>query len=193
MPIPTQPETKTGQNSGLQLGLIVRPTGNGTFKFEVQEFNDLDSQSRVQVAENWPASMAYFDPFDSCGSSYPSPIGLMVLQGNYGLGNFTTGAPLTLFNSTYATSCTAQLYPTKYYIFEPLSDFADAFDSRGYSAGNQTIAFSLSSSGYWTGGYGISISNAPPSFHAYAGAYTVVAADEWGSVVIEHFSVLPAS
>ncbi len=179
--------TVAGSVTSLALDVRVYPGGNGTFVVYVNETNQLNDRNNVTVADRWPLQRAYFDPYDGCGAYYTFPIGFVVFQGYYGLSNYTTGKPLVLYDTNYATSCTTNMYPVTSYLFNPSSDIAQSFSAHGASPGLFPVSQSLTITGYWTGGAG---TGSPAKWHGFHGTYTIVAADEWGAVVIRHFSVL---
>jgi hypothetical protein len=113
------------------------------------------------------------------------PVGFAVLQGYYGANNFTAGRALYLYNTTNFTSCTRNSVPYVY-SFEPTSDVATTYLS-GQTVQTGNVSVSATFGGYWTGGEGTPI---PATYNRFpSGAYTVVAADEWGDVVLVHFDL----
>lgn len=110
------------------------------------------------------------------------PMGYEILEGDQTLSTFKDVSPLMLYTPGIY-SCPMILAQVIGYRFEPLSNLVSLYQES--SAGpvltekaNVTVAFS----GTWdnTG-----------AFHAFnPGSYTVVAGDEWGDVVLMHFSVL---
>jgi hypothetical protein len=166
--------------------------------------NILDHANNVSAAANWRTQpLAFIWNRFFCGQAYA---GYEILQGNYGLNNFTQGAPLTLYASP-AVGCPASP-PIQYFIFMPLSDRVSAHDTRG-GLSNFTLGSSLFPdlgvvSGHWTGTTeqthagqvfgglcpGTSSYGCPLTFNPFdLGTYTVVAADEWGQLCLLHFQV----
>jgi hypothetical protein len=151
----------------------------------VDENNTLNVENNVSLADNWAYPEYYLNPYNNCEAS--GPVGFAIFQGNYGLNNFTHAPPLTLYNSTYAWSCSTILTTNSYYVFSPLS-MVVSWDNSGWKMLNFSTAFSFSASGYWTGGF---MDSSLAVFHRFSpGNYTVFGADEWGKVVILHFTVM---
>jgi hypothetical protein len=72
------------------------------------------------------------------------------------------------------------------YLFKADSQMAQV---EGYSGYNYAMNATINASGYWTWDRAINPS-ANPVFHPFEpGIYTVVAGDEWGNVVLLHFTV----
>jgi hypothetical protein len=100
--------------------------------------------------------------------------GYEMLQGNYGLNNFTSGTPLWLQPFAGLLGCADVEGPTPDSVtFKPLSE---------------ANVLSGTYVGSWIGPP--EISNATSAYSPFApGIYTVVASDEWGNVVMLHFTV----
>ena len=108
----------------------------------------------------------------------------VLYQGNYGLGNLTKGTPLRQVGGigTFA-------YDYSYCIFSPLSTQATIYSAPGLFYRNpfpENASVSASLLGFWVG-------NPAHPEGDYAlfptGTYTVAAADQWGNVVLSHFTV----
>jgi len=113
-----------------------------------------------------------------------------MLQGIYGENNFTEGIPLALEPEIFPTTCAVYGGSSDYLAFMPLSDRV--------RRGNISTAGTWS--GFWTGSGNFGRGNTCPgsnsSYNCHLllnpftlGIYSVVAADEWGQVVILHFKV----
>jgi hypothetical protein len=174
--------------SGLRLDLFVAYSNGslGSMAIRVDEYNTLESVNNVSTAIHWKYSSDSMNPFNDCGAN--GPIGFAILQGYYDLSNYTSGKALLLYNTTYSVTCTSTFYPVRYYLFNPQSDVATAYSAYGVDSPletNASVSLSFMAKGYWTGGQYL---GTQASFHYLAsGTYTVVGADEWGKVVIEHF------
>lgn len=173
------PTATTNTSLGLKLELQVSEESNGALTVKVDELNTLNAVNNVTAAKPVKFPPAILNAFSGCAgvdlsdgwtSVLGGPAIFAILQGNYGMNNYTAGQPLTLYNTTYAeTGCPG--YPVDSYAYAPLS-------ANGTSATFQ---------GYWTGGEGTAESAA---YHRFAaGVYTVVALDEWGRVVISTISL----
>ena len=196
--LPFQSAWNLNSRTGLRLDLNLSTTSNGTLKVAVDEFNTLNQSNIVGVANSWP--LAYDDLFlwtkTTCDLYLPA--GYEILQGNYAQDNFTTGVPLWLEAQVFLPGCPVMLPPDSYN-FTPLSDRA--------SDVNKTFSTSGAWSGFWTGSSskGLAVTRGgdcpglPPlnspsacslTFSPFApGTYTMVAGDEWGQIVILHFTV----
>ena len=113
-----------------------------------------------------------------------SPYGIAIFQGNYTSSDFSTATPLSLYDYNLTVPCPTSI-PISSYDFEPLSDIATASSSFA-SIPNSSYAINteLTEASYWTG----NIPNATK--HNFTpGVYSVVAGDEWGALVMVHFTV----
>ena len=169
----------------LHPSLDIQAAGNGTYRIHVRE-TGFARVYGLTAADNWEYPQDSLNLFTPCGSS--SPVGLAILQGHYGLNNFTEGKVLTLYDTGIAYLCTSVGPPARY-LFSPSSNSAEAFDSQGDPMGNQSMTIDLLTSGYWTGGYGAGPPG-PAQFHPFKGLYTVIAADEWGAGATWGFIVI---
>ena len=177
--------TTSASNSsqGLQFRLQVKPNGGANFTVTAEEVNLLGSVNNVTEANQWKYAANLLDPFNNCAPG-DSPVGFAIFQGYYGINNYTSGKSLPLYNTTTMFSCTVNYFPNVY-LFQPKSDNISVYNDHQFRV-NTTASVSLSTSGYWTGGADTS---SPATFNAFAGSYTVLGADEWGSVLLLHFSV----
>ena len=176
--------------TGLRLSLDLSGNSNGSVTVAIEEFNTLDKSNNVTGADSWPASQANMSLWT--GTECPStlPLGYEILKGNYGENNFTQGVPLYLKAQFYMPSCAVYGDGLGNSVFMPLS--------------NQVGRYNTSTSGTWSGfwmgsgnpGRGNycpgsnSSYNCPLALNPFApGTYTVVAADEWGQIVLLSFFV----
>jgi hypothetical protein len=183
------PGTASTSNSsdGLEFSLQTIPSGNGTFTIAAEEVNHLSSVNNITEANQWKYSASLLDPFNNCAPG-DSPVGFAVFQGYYGMNNYTSGEALPLYNTATLFSCTVNYFPNVY-LFQPKSDNISVYNDRQFRV-NTTASVSASVSGYWTGGQGLT---SPATFNGFAGSYTVLGADEWGNVLLLHFSVTTSS
>jgi hypothetical protein len=165
--------------AGLQLSLALNVTNISSghaIAATAEELNTGTAALNISSSSQWPIDGLAVGP---CGTvNYP--VGLAVLQGVYGLSNFTSGTPLQIYKpGTYG--CPAILSGIKGFMYQAAS--ANATVVGGCQPGdcmNEIVTPSISVSGYWNGG----------SFTSFpSGIYTVVAGDEWGGVSILHFAV----
>ncbi|MDG6995704.1 MAG: hypothetical protein JRN52_07260 [Nitrososphaerota archaeon] len=111
------------------------------------------------------------------------PYGIALEEGYYLSNNLTKATALTIFTPSASgsnssqdttTSCSFHLPEVSYYVFHPLSDFADRY----YYLTSTRMNISLVLVGYWPNA-GV--------FHPFMpGWYTLVCGDEWGQLVILH-------
>jgi hypothetical protein len=181
--------------NGLELSLSLNSssisTGQG-IAATVRETNLLSRSDNVPVAEYWPECI-----LDECMVTSVSagelalgpcgpvnfPVGMVVLQGNYGPLNVSQAEALEIYQP--GTSCPAVLSgqaSVTGFDFQPSSDNATLIGTCHAVAGclREIINPMVSFSGYWSGGAFTSLPN---------GVYTVVAGDEWGDVAMVHFTV----
>jgi hypothetical protein len=164
-------------SQGLRLDLQLQTVSSGGLTVRVYEFNTLNSARNVTAGNAWRYTPEIVAAFSGCGgaalyqgwtSILGGPAIFAVLRGYYDLNNYTTGQPLTLYNTTYqSTGCPG--YPVQYYSF-------GATNASGIS---DTVK------GYWTGGQD---RGRPAAFNRFSpGTYTVVAMDAWGRALALHF------
>ena len=182
---PTQ--SSSNSSSGLRLDLFVAPSNGsvGSLVINVDEYNTLSVANNISLMNEWQYPPTSLNPYDPCGA--PSVVGFAVIHGYYNLSNYTKANALTLYNTTFAFTCTTTYVGDYHYLFLPDSNVA-IISYSGQTLYNFSTLLSFSTRGYWTGGYGVGVGSA--TFHDFPqGNYTVLAADEWGKVVLVHFEV----
>ncbi len=123
--------------------------------------------------DNWPWKKLFLHP-----CVVGMPFGVALLEGSYSLQNLTAAKQLPLYqNGIY--HCPMERYDkVNAYVFEPSSDNATLETPDGNFI--DEVRYSTSVGGF----YG------DDGYHALAnGRYTIVAADEWGHIAIQHFTV----
>ena len=123
------PVATTNTSLGLKLELQVLEESNGALTVKVNELNTLNTVNNVTAANpvrfppailNAYSGCAGVDVSDGWTSVLGGPAIFAIMEGNYGLNNYTMGQPLTLYNTTYAeTGCPG--YPVDSYVYAPLS------------------------------------------------------------------------
>ena len=162
-------DSKTYQ-SGQQVGIYI------------DEKNTLSKTNTITTSAKWPVSGLGVGP---CGVlNYP--FGIAVFQGNYTAANVSTATPLQIYEPGIY-HCPDILADISYYVFQPLSDTAAVFQmsesTAGFTAG-MNAEVEPAPTGYWANdNVGAAFTNFEP------GIYTVVAGDEWGALVLVHFTV----
>jgi hypothetical protein len=175
--------TTTEAGNGLSLTVSISSTDyqpGSTIVITIDESNTLAQANNVPAGDLWPLKGL---TLGGCGT-LNLPFGLAILQGNYDITNFSSVTPLqALYDMNAMYSCPMLLHVTSY-DFEPSSDFAFINSGQDFTSRTQII-YACDVAGSWTGGVGHSIfGNFTP------GIYTVVGGDEWGTVVIEHFTII---
>jgi plastocyanin len=161
-----------------------------SIEVNLSEFNTISTYTNVSAVQNWPTADLSLGP---CGT-FEFPFGVVLYQGHYTSQNISSGTPLTIY--TPNANETSELHPEDCpanpqvfsYVFAPLSDNAVVKLAFGgeTSASTYALSDSVSIIGYWSE----SSSSSASEFHALtSGVYTVLAADEWGTVVIAHVTV----
>ena len=183
----TTTASTSNTSDGLQFNLGIKSNGGVNITVSVEELNLLDSVNNQTQTNQWKYPSQSLNPDDNCNSN--GPVGFAVFRGYYGMNNYSQARSLYLYNTTYVALCTMNSSPFVY-LFAPLSDNISVYlDHQSYYNSTATVSFSVS--GYWTGGAGTSSS---ATFNPFpSGVYTILGADQWGKVVLLHFSVIGLS
>jgi hypothetical protein len=159
--------------TGLSLDLNLSSSTEGQLFVTVYEFNTLDRVNNMSLGES-PLFNSSLFRWTRCDEGAFGTDGYEVLQGGYGLNNFTSGTAVWLE-------------------LQPAEVGAEGCGGPGGSLQNDNFTFSpLSDENVLLGTYGgyWSIPNDITTYHPFPpGGYTVVAVDEWGQVTILHFIV----
>jgi hypothetical protein len=173
---------KSGNGLSLSVSLDAKTYQSGyAITIIITEYNTLSETNKIPAAAKWPIQ-GLSDGI--CGTE-DFPFGVAIFQGNYTADNISTGTPLILDDpNVIVQGCMPSVFNVTAYNFKPSSDIAslkgDALD------GSTTFEMSTKFTAgiYWVG----SLPNAVQQFYP-PGVYTVVAGDEWGNMVILHFTV----
>ena len=166
--------------NGLSLSLSLDSTTYQLYQYVtivIDEKNTLLKTNDVRDAEEWRTNEL------SLGFCTYGPFGIAVFQGYYTSSDFSAAAPLVIFDPS-PRSCPSAASPSSY-SFQPSSDIANLnIDSNpGITIKNQEISAEIPMAGYWS-------KNSPNSFSGFEpGVYTVLAGDEWGALVMLHFTI----
>jgi hypothetical protein len=145
----------------------------------IQGKNILPTENEVRAARNWPVHGLTLTP---CGRLY-YPFGISILQGYYDSGNVTGATPLQIFDPNVIRTCPLMEVVVSY-DFQPWSDSANVYTAYELMPWSVNMTTEVKPAGFWTGSYpNATASNFTP------GMYTVVGGDEWGTLVILHFTV----
>jgi hypothetical protein len=169
--------------NGLKLSLSVDSTPNVQHQISItlDEINILSEINNVPVSDNWQYKGLGVAPCD-----FTSPYGIAVFRGDYTSSNFSTGTPLTLYDPHVTRLCPTN-YPVISYSFQPSLDWVHVIENPANSINNsQQMQYEITIDGYWPDDNYTSnsqLTNFAP------GVYTVVGGDEWGALVVVHFTV----
>jgi len=170
--------------NGLSLSLSLDSTTykpGDTINMVVSEKSMLKITNKLLVSDKWPIHGL---SVDICGTR-SFPFGVAILRGNYTSGNVVTAAPLILYNPNgIVQGCLPPVLNVTAYHFEPLSDIATLDGTVIDQSATFEMSTEVSVWSYWAG--------SPPNavqHNLEPGVYTVVAGDEWGAVVVVHFTV----
>jgi len=173
--------TSTGSPNHLVLRLILNASvvsQGQSVALTVTEWNSLNTQNNVEASRAWPLGELGVGP---CGPvNYP--FGFEVLSGYYnGSAGLDSAQEVNLYGPG-PFACPMILSSIGSYSFYPLSDRADVIGSCEQSpCFTEEMNTTAPVGGNWSGD---SLVPLPP------GAYTIVAADEWGALLFGHFEVV---
>jgi hypothetical protein len=173
--------TSSNSISGLSLslsldGMTYQP--GQEVSISVDEKNTLSTINNVTATDNLPSE--FMSGFTNDPS--PLPFGLAVLQGNYTVSNYSAMTPLIIYDPSKVYIGTQVVGPTSY-AFQPLSDTA-VLEGGSYNfIDGVKLQYEIGINSYWPNDASTTSTNFEP------GVYTVVAGDEWGALVVVHFTV----
>ena len=183
--IPVSSVSVQDNSTGLKLYLYVSANTTGAIFVFTYESNMLNRVNNVTTTGKWPYPNTNSYP---CGNYDQFPIEYAVMQGNWGLANYSLASSLALYNTAPIYACPTENYPQHFLSFAPLSDNASRIIMPGSWKESFSVSVKYAVPGYWTG------SGTNASFHDFSpGVYTVLADDEWGNVLLLHFTVAAAS
>jgi hypothetical protein len=174
--------SKSANGLSLSLSLDAKTYKPGdTINMVISETNTLSKMNNILVSDKWPVSGL---SVDLCGTE-SFPFGVVVMQGDYTTDDISTAIPLILYNPNMIVQCyIPPVLNVKAYDFKPSSDIATINGSTPNQTATIEMSTKISMWSYWAG--------SPPNAvqHNYdPGDYTVVAGDEWGNLLIVHFTV----
>jgi hypothetical protein len=172
--------SSSGNNLSLSLSLDGKTYEPGqSVSIIVDENNLLTTTNSVLASDNLPSE--FVAGFTNEPSAFP--FGLAVFQGNYTLSNLIAN-PLLIYDPRDEYIGTQVVGPTSY-SFQPSSDAA-YLEGGSYSSSNgvMKMQYELQLNGYWDGNPMEAVQD---NFNP--GVYTVVAGDEWGALVVAHFTI----
>jgi hypothetical protein len=196
-PIPTSSTPSTisfdqttdtvSHGNGLILTLAIDSTAihpGDSVSVTIDERNTLSTENKVDSASAWPVKGLALGP-----CPYEDPLGIAILKGNYNSSSVSTVTPLLLW-APGEYHCPAYLLITGFE-FQPLSD--SCIYEGGSVPSPTSVKVRIAFAGFWTEnpnstGNPFLVSGTFSNFTP--GVYTVVGGDEWGALVILHFTVL---
>jgi len=170
-----------GLSLSLTLDSITYQSGQGIVII-LDELNTLPALNNVPNAENWPYSHLQKDKCD-----FISPFGLVIFRGDYTATNYSAATPLTIYDP-HATLLCPTIYTITAYSFQPSSDMANLvqISNPGPTGNAHQMNYELTIQGYWPD----NVYSSNSQLTAFdTGVYTVVGGDEWGNIVVVHFTV----
>ena len=169
--------------NGLKLSVSVDATPNVQHQISItlDETNTLSEINNVPVSDNW-----LYKGLGVAPCNFTSPYGIAVFSGDYNSSNLSTGTPLTLYDPHVARLCPTN-YPVISYSFQPSLDWAQVIENPANPLNNsQQMQYELTINGYWPDD---SFSSNSQLTNFAPGVYTVVGGDEWGNLIVLHFTV----
>lgn len=168
--------------NGLNLSLSTDATTYQTgqeISITVDEKNTLSTQNNVPSAYKWPTSGLSLSP---CGTN-SFPFGVAIFHGDYTATDVSTATPLVLYNPNELPPCPVIPAITAY-DFLPSSDLATEIVDNEFNSQAIAMNQSVTVTYYWNGnGKNVTQRDFEP------GIYTVAGGDEWGNLVVVHFTV----
>ncbi|MGA2874978.1 MAG: hypothetical protein ABSE82_05475 [Nitrososphaerales archaeon] len=170
-------QNQTQSSSGLELRLSVNATSitsGQSILIVVSEYNTLMTPNNISVAHIWSVNGL---TLGSCPTEFVQPFGVAVFQGLYSTLNVSQASPLGIFP---ITACPEYVRLVTGYIFQPQSVVAAVLPGGSLTNGTPMVANLTVSREYGT----------PTQSQVLSpGVYTVVVGDEWGALLILHFTV----
>ena len=173
-------ETENGLSLSLSTDRTTYQPGQ-EIAITVDEKNILSTTNNIPAADNLPSEFMSGFPND------PSfPLGLAILRGNYTVLNYSNVIPLIIFNPSEVYTGIIITAPVSY-SFDPGTD-VPVLNGGDYNSSNAIwLHIEISVNGYWPNNESSSSKNLDP------GVYTVLGGDEWGALVVLHFTVTDAA
>jgi hypothetical protein len=172
----------SSSTNGLKLSLSVDSTPNIQHQISItlDETNTLSKINNVPVSDNWLYKGLGVAPCD-----FTSPYGIALFSGDYNSSTLSTGTPLTLYDPHVARLCPTN-YPVISYSFQPSLDWAQVIENPANPLNNsQQMQYELTINGYWPDD---NFSSNSQLTNFAPGVYTVVGGDEWGNLIVLHFT-----
>jgi len=178
--------TVANQGLGIELVLSVSPRQGpqgASFEVNATVWNLLSRPNNVSGVDDYHGVQS--NPLCNTG-----PVTFEVLHGYYTVGNFTAGTVLSI-HGVQNMMCIVPTSALSYYVFQPNSDVFAGHLPQDQGMGTQsgtsaTTTRSATLRDSLVNVYSNGLANPEPF---PAGAYTVVAGDNWGQLAAVHFTV----
>jgi hypothetical protein len=169
----------SGLSLSLSLDAMTYQPGQ-TIAITLDEINTLPKTNSVNSADNWPFTGLSDGPCGTLNYSF----GVAIYQGYDTAGDISSLTPLSLNDPAARYPCPMMLSQISTYQFQPSGDTAAVFQLGSVTpALTEKMTAAIQPGGYWTGNPTAALTDFAP------GIYTVAAGDEWGAMVILHFTV----
>ncbi|HJU13251.1 MAG TPA: hypothetical protein VJ792_02205 [Candidatus Nitrosotalea sp.] len=168
------PQSGTEPESGIALAMDLNSTAirtGQTMGMDISLTNTTPGVLTINPQHNWPLRKWSMGP-----CLFHLPFGMALMQGDYTLQNMTDGQRLTLYPRGVYVCKTIGIVD---FVFQPSSSKAtiETYNSTNISVNMQ---YHVAFNGYYDG----------QTFRPLAGGmYTVVGEDQWGHVILKHFTV----
>jgi hypothetical protein len=175
-------QIKSGNGLNLSVSLDAKTYQSGNaINIVITEYNTLSKTNKRPAADKWPIK-GLSDGI--CGVE-DFPFGIAIFQGDYTANNISMGAPIPIeIPGVIPQGCMPSVFNVTAYNFKASSDIAKL---DGDTLGGITTFEMSAEIPVWN----ISPGSHPTIIeHAFApGVYTVVGGDEWGALVVLHFTI----
>lgn len=167
--------------NGLSLTLSIGSTSykpGEQVSVNIDEKNTLAQDNNVPVAALWPIQGLTDSPIGTLNF----PFGIAVLEGYYTADTIASATPLVLYDPNVVYFGPMVLAGITSYDFRPSSNVAAVYTKYNAEPMDITMATGITAAGFWGNGSKVISDFAP-------GVYTVVGGNEWGALLILHFTV----
>jgi hypothetical protein len=167
----------------LQLRLVVNassaesPAGGVTISVTASEYNTLAAANNVSMDSQWKLDGL---SLGACGTEV-YPFGVALYRGAYAAENVSGAQPIQIYP---AVPCPLMIRYVTGYLFQPTSDLAVVLPGSP-----DATAVPMSANVTATTEYDFGAASSASSTLLGPGTYTAAAGDEWGSVVLVHFTI----
>ena len=172
--------------NSLSLSLSLKSTAYSPgqeISITIDEKNTFSTENVVPIANKWLIEGLSLNP---CGTSKAAgySYGIAIFQGDYTFATISNAISLNIDDPNDPWLCVPYPGTIDAYDFMPSSDIASPIDKSNPGQKSYAMNNMITATSYWAG-------NSPNEIkHNFEpGIYSVVAGDEWGNLVILHFTV----